>query len=243
MKIGRSVTAPALVLIILALSGCAAAPKHMSADDVARIECIGVSTYLESSSPKNIDLTGIRQQEYKKTYGGMMYGAVGGALEAIAIEIIARKKISSQIGGSLSAVRDSLSEFNAAEVFDDVFYRAFSEEMKANGKAETVILLRENQDKQSPEGVPNADTLVRISYQYGIGAFGKGHPIPALAAQISVVAAGDNKTLMQDTLTVHACEEKDYSLADYAKEDGRLYKECFQEMAEQFGRRLVGRYF
>lgn len=89
----------------------------------------------------------------------------------------------------------------------------------------------------------DADVLLKIEYQYGIGAYSEKKPLPAIIANISVESIPENRTLMKNTWITHSCEKHNYTLDDYAKDNGKIYKQCFEEMVEQFGQNLVNIFF
>ena len=126
------------------MSGCATVPTRMSSDCISKIRNIAVFTTLEDDNLSVLDISGIRKKAYSKTYGGMMFGAIGGALEALIIEGVASYKIHSLIGGSASPVRESINGFDAKSRFDDMVYKVFSEDIKINRNIQHMSVVKFN---------------------------------------------------------------------------------------------------
>ena len=161
-----------------------------------------------------------------------------GHLEALIVEGISRFKINSHVGVSIAPLRDSISGYDVKAVFDRLVLKGMSESMKEADKAREVRPLdMATWDKR--EGA-DADVLLKIEYRFGIGALEKQKPLPAIMALVSVESLSDNRILMKDTWVAHSCEEQGYTIDDYAKDGCAIYKRCFEQMIEQFGRDLAG---
>jgi hypothetical protein len=229
------------LIALFALSGCASTPKSLSEQDIGIIRTLVLTTVLEDNQMSTIDIAGIRKHEYSKTYGGMMYGALGGALEAIIIEGISRYKIHSMVGGSIDPIKEGISGYDAEAAFAEFVFKGMTENLKELNKLQSVRMLdrASTKDKSGHDG----DALLKIEYRYGIGALEEKRPLPAVIANISVLSLPDNRLLMKNLWTAFACERRDYTIDDYARDGGRLYRQCFEEMAERFGRDLVSTFF
>lgn len=247
MKTKTYKTCLLLTIVFLLLHGCASTPKFLSSKDQNEIKSITLITVQKDDQMSVLDITQIRQQAYSRSYGGAMYGAVGGALEALIKEGISSYKINSLIGGSIDPIKESISGYNTKAAFDDLVFRGITQNMKELNKNHNVRILDVRILDRSLSGEQrrsnDADVLMKIEYKYGIGAYVENKPLPAMIAKISVESLPDNRTLMKNTWTACGCEQRNYTIGDYAKDDGRIYKQCFEEMVEQFGRNLVNVFY
>jgi hypothetical protein len=232
------------VLVFLLIHGCASAPKFLSNEDRSKTRSIVLAIESEDDQMNVIDVTQIRKQEYSRTYGGIMHGAIGGAMETLIIEGISTHKIGSLIGGSIGPVRESISGYDTKTVFDRLVLKGITENMVDLNRLHNLPVhdVRASNRIGEPRST-DADVLLKIKYRYGIGAYNKQKPFPAMIAQISVESLSENKMLMKNIWMASGCENRSYTLDDYAKNGGEIYKRCFEEMVEQFGRNLVNVFF
>jgi hypothetical protein len=223
----------------------------MSSDYISTIKNVAVITNLEDDSLCVLDISEIRKQAYSKQYGGVMFGAIGGALEALIIEGVASYRIRSLVGGSIEPVRESISDFDAKSIFEAIVHKKLSEQLKESRGIQSVIMLKKEGVVETGDGISisNAqkgnypDTLLTIEYRYGLGAFVENEPLPAIMASVSVISIPENRKLMTDTIMTYGCSGNAYNLVDYARDKGEIYRRCFEEVVEEFGERLAGRYF
>jgi hypothetical protein len=234
-----------LAFITTQLSGCATVPRYMSNDYINKIKNIAVVTNLQDDSLSVLDVTGIRKQENSKQYGGVMYGAIGGALEALIIEGISSYKINSLIGGSITPIQESIAGFDVKATFDDIVNKHFFEHIRANRDIQSLVMLKTVNSLEFPNEQHNSnpDTLLKIEYRYGIGAFTEKKPVPAIVADISAISLPENKKIMSDTIIMYSCDTNNYTLADYAENNGTIYKQCFSEIVEKLIHRIAIVYF
>jgi hypothetical protein len=233
------------------LSACATDPKRMSVDDINKIRNVAVVTKLEDNTLNVLDISGIRTREYSKQYGGVMFGALGGALEALIIEGISSYKIHSAIGGSINPIQESVADFDAETAFNDVIYTQLPEHIKAGRDIKNILMLKADNFIETEDGIRITseekdncpDTLLKIEYRYGIGAVTEKKPVPAIVANISVISIPENKRMMRDTMIVYSCDDNDYTLADYAENNGKVYRQCFGEIVEKLCQQLATSYF
>ena len=240
-------------MVLFLLPGCATTPKYLSSDDISKIKNISIETNLEDNGLCVLDIAGVRKQAYSKQYGGVMFGAIGGAIEALIIEGVASHKINSMIGGSIGPVKESVSDFDAKVTFDAIFLKKFSEQIKENTDIQNITMLKVNSSSETagaaniviPGNQTNSqpDALLKIDYKYGIGAFVEKRPLPAVIAKVSVLKLPESAKLMSDIVIMYSCNENNYTLDDYAKDKGKLYRQCFNEIADKLGQRIVGFYF
>ncbi|HTZ18849.1 MAG TPA: hypothetical protein VMB78_10470 [Dissulfurispiraceae bacterium] len=238
-----------LSLAIILLAGCATTPKYLSSDDASKIKNIAIETTLEDNGLCVLDIAGIRKQEYSRQYGGVMFGAI----EALIIEGVSSHKINSMIGGSIEPIKESVADFNMKSTFDSTFYKKFSELIKENTDIQNIIMLKENDssgtatapDIATPSTQTNnqPDALLKIDYKYGIGAFVEKKPLPAVIARVSVLRLPESTKLMSDIVIMYSCDDNNYTLDDYAQNKGKIYRQCFNEIADKLGERIVGFYF
>lgn len=230
------------VMALFILYGCASVPKSLSSEDRDRIKTVAVTAVLEDDELSILDITEIKKREYSKTYGGMMFGAIGGALEALIIEGISRYKIGSHVGGNIAPIRENIQGYNIKTVFNDLVLKGMSETLKESNKVQRVQAMAFQENSFESKSV-DADALLKIEYKYGIGARDKQKQLPAITATVSIESIPDNRTLMKDTWIAYSCEEHNYTIDDYAKNGGEIYRRCFEEMVEQFGRNIAATCF
>jgi hypothetical protein len=243
MKIGICGSRLACVMALLVLFGCASVPKSLSSEDRNRIKVVAVRTVLEDDGLSMLDIASVRKNEYSKSYGGMMYGAIGGALEALIIEGTSWYKIRSSIGGSISPIRESIHGYDAKSVFDALVFKGISNALNESNKVQRVQAIG---PITSAESSIAADALLKIEYKYGIGVPYERKPLPAITATVSIESLPDNQTLTKEDWKAwidSSCVEYDYTLDDYAKNGGELYRRCFEQIVEQFGRNVANTYF
>lgn len=231
-----------LLYAFFLLEGCAV-PKRMSSEDISRIKSLAVATSLENDDFNIIDLSRIRKKEYSKTYGGMMHGAIGGALEALIIEGMAKYKINSSVDGDIAPIKQSIPGFDAKNTFEEIFFKGFSENVRINKNIQKVDIIKLDESAFNNGPSSAYDTLLKIEFKYGIGAYQKDKPLTAMDAKVSVISLQENKRMMTDFVTSYGCSENNYTLEDYAKDNGKIYKQCFNEMADYFSKKLANQYF
>jgi hypothetical protein len=255
MKIPSTSFCTCLLLLLAAslLFGCASTkvPRYMSSDYVSGIKNIVVVTKLDHAGLSLLDLSEIKKKEHSKQYGGVTRGALGASLEWIIVEGIASYKINSLIGGSIEPVRESIADFDARTTFDDITYKTFSEQIRTHREIHSIVMLKandlyqEDRVKNQPHERKNngSDVVLEIDYSYGIGAFSEERPLPVIVARISVRCVPEHEIIMSDTVVTYSCDDHYYTLADYAANNGEIYKQCFREIAEKLSQRLANIYF
>jgi len=255
IKISRTSFSICLLLLLAALFlfGCASTklPRYMSSDYASGIRNIVIVTKLDHEGLSLLDLAEIKKEEHSKQYGGVTRGALGAALEWIIVEGIASYKINALIGGSIEPVRESVADFDARTTFDDITYRTFSEQIRTHRDIHSIVMLKTN-DLSQEELIKNqpherkdngSDVVLEIDYSHGIGAFAEERPLPAIVARISVRSIPEQATIMSDTLLTYSCDDHYYTLADYAANNGEIYKQCFRKIVEKLSQRLANIYF
>lgn len=241
----------ALSLLLPLLSGCSTTPKRMSFDDINRMRNVAVVAKLDDRDLKVLDITGIKKKEQSRQYGGVMFGALGGAIEALIIEGIANNKIHSMIGGSIDPVRESVADFDAGAAFFEVAQSKLPDKIKSGRTIQNVTVLKEGKIPESAGSIVisgddkniHPDTLLTIEYRYGLGALVESRPVPAIVANISVVNIPENREMMRDSMVSYSCSENNYTLADYAGDKGKIFRQCFSELVESFCQGLASSYF
>lgn len=242
----------ALVALPL-ISGCASTKvsKCVSLDQTNSMRNIAVVATCQNAALKVLDITDIRKKEYSKQYGGVMYGAIGGVLEVLIHEGVASYKICSLVGGSVGDVRKSVADFDARSAFDEILYARFSERIKAKTHIQNVVMLKSADLVQDGSGSNSSDeqkgnkpdTLLIVDYTYGIGAWVKEKPVPAIVANVSVRSVPKNETLMSDTVVSYSCDGNNYTLANYAENGGEKYRACFRQVVDDLARRIADEAF
>lgn len=224
-----------IVFCLLAFSlmaGCATT-KSLGPETTSKIKKVGIVTVLKDKELRVFDHTEV----WGKTYGGMMFGAIGGALEAIALAVEANIRIKSSLGGDPNLLRNQLREYSVSEVFFGNLSRRLS------GKYEIVSAdpsVNELQEAKKGEKLKiedylgacrrcEANTMVKVDYYYGLAAYASRKSSAAIIANFSVYDVETKELLLKKEIVSDRFFKKSRVIPEFAANDSELYKKDLSE--------------
>lgn len=220
-----------IVFCLLAFSlmaGCATTSKSLGPEITSKIKKVGIVTVLKDKELRVFDHTEV----YRKTYGGMMFGAIGGALEGIALAVEANIRIKSSLGGNPDLLRNQLREYSVSEVFFGNLSRKLSEKYEMVSADQSVNELREAKkgEKLKIEDYLDAcrkcqaDTMLKVEYYYGLAAYANVKSSAAIIANFSVYDVETKELLLKKEIISDKYFKKSRVIPEFAANDSELYK-------------------
>jgi hypothetical protein len=221
------------LLVLSLMAGCATTSKSLGPETTSKIKKVGIVTVLKDKELRIFDHTEV----YKKTYGGMMFGAIGGALEGIALGVEASIRIKISLGGNPDILRNQLREYSVSEVFFGNLSRRLSEKYEIVSADQSVNELQEAMkgEKLKIEDYLDAcrkcevDTMLKVEYYYGLAAYANVKSSAAVIANFSVYDVETNKLLLKKEMVSDRYFKKSRVIPEFAANDSELYKNDLSE--------------
>ncbi len=215
-------------LMLSLMAGCATTSKSLGPEITSKIKKVGIVTVLKDKELRVFDHTEV----YQKPYGGVMFGAIGGALEGIAKAIEASIRIKSSLGGDPNLLRDQLREYSVSEVFFGNLNRKLSEKYEIVSADPSVNELREAKkgEKLKIEDYLDAcrkceaDTLLKVEYSYGLAAYASRKSSAAIIANFSVYDVETKELLLKKEIVSDNYFGRSRVVPEFAANDSELYK-------------------
>ncbi len=216
-------------LVAFVFTGCAPKEVPIKKDIAKTVQIIGILTNSKSDRIEFIDLAGTRKDVYQQNFGGGQFGAIGGALEALVHEAEIYVKDRELMGGSIGALRESLSGFQADDIFKQIMVREIEGYEKKSNILKLVVL---NENERN--NLQDLDAILEINYVYGIGAYVPEVLNAVISANIVLTRTTNGETLANFDHVISAGTKSPCTLKDYAINNGALYKTDFSEAAKGF---------
>ncbi len=216
------------LFVLLLMVGCATTSKSLGPEITSKIKKVGIVTVLKDKELRVFDHTEV----YGKTYGGMMFGAIGGALEAVALAIEANIRIKASLGGDPNLLRNQLREYSVSEVFFGNLSRRLSEKYEIVSTDQSVNELREAkkgeklkvEDYLDACGKCQADTMLKVEYYYGLAAYASRKSSAAIIANFSVYDVETKELLLKKEIVSDNYFGRSRVVPEFAANDSELYK-------------------
>jgi hypothetical protein len=221
------------LLVLSLMAGCATTSKSLGPEITGKIKKVGIVTVLKDKELRVFDHTEV----YRKTYGGMMFGAIGGALEGIALAVEGSIRIKSSLGGDPNLLRNQLREYSVSEVFFGNLSRRLSEKYEIVSADQSVNELREAKkgEKLKIEDYldacrkSQADTMLKVEYYYGLAAYANVKSSAAIIANFYVYDVKTKELLLKKEIVSDKYFKKSRVIPEFAANDSELYKKDLSE--------------
>ena len=217
----------------LLMIGCATTPKTLKTETTSNIKKLGVVAFLRDNELKVFDHTGVS----KKTYGGFMFGAIGGALEGIAIAVETNIRIRSSLGGDPNILIKELGEYHINEILGEKLANKLSEKYVIVNTDRFVNELRETKKGQKLKTEDyldvcrkcEADTMLKVDFDYGLAAYAREKASAAMIANISVYDVATKTLLMKKEILSDQYFKRSRVIPDFSANGAELYKKDILE--------------
>jgi hypothetical protein len=213
--------------------GCATTPKTLKTETTSNIKKLGVVAFLRDNELKVFDHTEVS----KKTYGGFIFGAIGGALEGIAIAVETNIRIRSSLGGDPNILIKELGEYHINEILGGKLADKLSEKYVIVNTDRFVNELRETKKGQKLKIEDyldvcrkcEADTMLKVDFDYGLAAYAREKASAAMIANISVYDVATKTLLMKKEIVSDNYFKRSRVIPDFAANGAELYKKDILE--------------
>ncbi len=226
------------VFIFLLMAGCATTPKSLMPEETARIKKLAIVMVPKNEELVVIDHTNV----WKKSYGGYMFGAIGGLVEGLilTVEDYATKKAS--LGGDPNLLKDQLKEYQIRKILEEKITGKLSEkyeiqnpnylcdDLKKTKKDQKLVI----EDYLDVCKRLEADTLLEIDFYYGLAAYAGEKSSAIIIANISVHDVNANNLLMKREFISDEHFKKNRVVPDFAANSAELYKKDILDIVNGF---------
>lgn len=223
------------LLLFSLMAGCATTSKSLAPEATSKIKRLGIVTVLKDKELRIFDHTDTSQ----KTYGGVMFGAIGGLIEGVAIAVETNIRIKSSLGGDPDLLRKQLREYSLNKAFLENVSDRLSEKYRIVSADPFVSELRQTKgEKLKIEDYLDAckkceaDTMLKIEYFYGLAAYAREKASAAILARFSVYEVGTKALIMEKEIVSDIYFKKSRVVPDFAANDSELYKKDLSEAVD-----------
>ena len=216
------------------MSGCATTSKSLGPETTSKIKKLGLVMVLQDNQLRVFDHTGVSQ----KTYGGFMFGAIGGALEAIAKAVETNIRIRSSLGGDPNALIKELGEYHIEEIFGEELVNKLSGKYVIVNTDRFVNELKDTKKGQKLKVEDyldacrrcEADTLLKIDFNYGLAAYAREKSSAAIVVNLSVYDVATKSLVMKKQIVSDQYFKKSRVIPDFSANGAELYKKDIPEI-------------
>ncbi|MFH2138780.1 MAG: hypothetical protein ABII88_09745 [Candidatus Omnitrophota bacterium] len=231
-----------LVLIVLLLAGCAAAPKNLSNKDLSEIKRVMLVVDQKNDTLKVLDHTGASG----KSYSGGQFGAIGGLIDGILITSEISSKTKASLGGDPQPLIDMVGdcgikpliekklEEELSNVFDIEVYRASSNDTEKTDdtkhKNQKKICLDDCFDKARSQ---SADAVLYFNISHGLAVYENTPSSVVVDATVTIFDVSSRKKIMEDVKSsdLEFCQSRH---VDDFMNDTELYKQDLNKAINGF---------
>ncbi len=221
--------------VLLVISACA--PVSLKPEDSAAIRKIALVTSLRDVNPCALDHTHIGE----RTYGGFMFGAVGGFVEGVVIVLEQTAATRASLGGSIDDLKKELGTLPAKELIDRKLVERLSKAYRVIGPQELPQELsdaRWNATDESRQALitackeRGADTAVRVDFAYGLAAYSGEKASTAIDAVVEVYNVNKGELILKKVISSDEYFQTAHTVSEVARNKAALFKEEFEEAAD-----------
>jgi hypothetical protein len=210
------------------MAGCATTPKSLKTEIMSSIKKLGVVTFLRDNKLKVFDHTDVS----KKTYGGFMFGAIGGALEGLAIAVETNIRIRSSLGGDPNILIQELGEYRINEILEGKVSKKLSEKYVIVNIEQFVNKLRETKKGQKLKIEDyldlcekcEVDTMLKVDFDYGLATYAREKASAAITSNVSVYDVKTKTLLMKKDILSDWYFKKSRVIPEFSANAAELYK-------------------
>jgi hypothetical protein len=210
------------------MAGCATTPKTLDSETSMKIKKIGIVTILKDKEPRVFDRTGAS----KHYHGGYVFGAIGGALEGLAIGIETAVLIRASLGGDPDILRRKLGQYPINEIVQENITTKLSERYQVVDAHQFLNALRvskEGEELKIEDYLDvckkcEADTMLKVDLLYGLAAYAREKSSAAIIAKLFVYDVGTKTLLMEKEVLSDKYLKRSRVIPDFAAGDAELYK-------------------
>ena len=215
-------------------SGCATTSKSLGPETTSKIKKLGLVMVLQDKQLRVFDHTGVS----KKTYGGFMFGAIGGALEGIAIAVETNIRIRSSLGGDPNILIKELGEYHIDEIFGEELVNKLSGKYAIVNTDRFVNELRDAKKGQKLKVKDyldacrrcEADTMLKIDFDYGLAAYAREKSSAAIIVNLSVYDVATKYLVMKKQILSDQYFKRSRVITDFSANGAELYKKDIPEI-------------
>jgi hypothetical protein len=211
------------IFILLTLVGCAP-PSTMKLERIAKIKKMGVVTRLAEDDLKIFDHTGTMKKSY--TYG--QFGALPVLIEGLILWGEARYKISNSIVGDPDQIKTNLIrkniKYDVESALTDKLSKKYNIVRTEYFEAKALTSSDKNKCLEEAKQI-GVDTLVFLEFAYGLAAYNGKPASVSIDGEIVVYDVSTAKIVLKKEMESDQDFREYRTIADFAKEDGKLFKE------------------
>lgn len=219
----------------LLMAGCATTSKSLTPETTSKIRKIAIVTVLQEKELRVFDHTDVS----KKSYGGYMYGAIGGLLEGVAIAVERSIRMRSSLGGDPDLLRKQLGQYPINEILQENVTTKLSERyqvLDANQFVNELRVSKKGEELKIEDYLDvcrkcEADTMLKFDLLYGLAAYAREKSSAAIITNLFVYDVGTKTLLMKKQVVSDNYFKKGRVILDFAANDSELYKKDVQEAA------------
>ncbi len=213
------------------LYGCASTLISLKPDQIKSIKTIAILTDPVKDSPQILDHTKVRE----KSYGGYMFGAVGGLIEGMVLNSEAQAAIKLSLGADPKEFLNEnknfrIKNFDAmlSEKLETAFTVIPSEGLRENCKSSNCGV----KDYLKIANEKGADAFVYLKFTYGLAAYLDRPGSVAIDGDLIIYQIPSNKILLKKSISSEEVFIEPHKLVEFIADDSDLFKQDIQKAVE-----------
>jgi len=167
-----------------------------------------------------------------------MYGAFGGVLEGIAIAVETNIRIRSSLGGDPNILIKELGEYHIDEIFGEELVNKLSGKYAIVNTDRFVNELRDAKKGQKLKVEDyldacrrcEADTMLKIDFDYGLAAYAREKSSAAIIVNLSVYDVATKYLVMKKQILSDQYFKRSRVITDFSANGAELYKKDIPEI-------------
>ena len=237
-----------ITLITLMCVSCASTPKEnkfsLSINEAKNINRVCILNNLKDKKVQIFDTSGIRENEYSKSYGGVTQGAIGGLIEGLIIGGIAEYKLRKLVDEPPSMIDENIDGEDIKRIIENSILEGIDENRDKFGDRNITFCIKniEQFSSNKPKQASNFnylrdsgyDLLVIASYTHGLSVTEYRKPIATVMAVIEMYDTVTGSLLARRPLNSRSRNDV-HTVKEYIENDSKLYVLAIQNDAKKIG--------
>ena len=227
---------------------CASTQKEMkfslSIDEAKQINRVCILNNLKNTEVQIFDTSGIRENEYSKSYGGVTHGAIGGLVEGLILGGIAEYKLRKLVDESPSMIDENIDGEDIKRIIGNSILAGIDENREKFGDRNITFCIKNidqfpskklNQESNFSYLQDNGyDLLVIASYTHGLSVTEYRKPIATVMAVIELYDTATGSLLARRPLNSRSRNDV-HTIKEYRENDSKLYVLAIQNDSKRIG--------
>lgn len=216
------------LLTVIALCGCATAPNSLEPRLAQGFKRVGVVVYTPEERPSVLD----HAHMMEKSYGGVMFGAVGGFLEGVLLIAEQTGAENSSLGGSIDELRAEVPTYPIRQLVEQGLSDKLSKtyevlgsqalRVEAPASKPTAEELKRRLDGAKQQ---NLDALLLVNCGYGLAAYAGETSTVAIDTSLTLYRVATGEVILKKGLSSTELFRESRTVKQASINNAELFKE------------------